>query len=733
MRKDVRLRGISVAAVGHPRSMPQTSATEARVHSPIALGALGLLVLTAAGSSGVPAATGLLPDGAIAPTAQERALAPRVAGLLEQYQYRHIPIDEHLSPLVLDRYLETLDSQHSYFLASDIASFDKWRLKFGDMVHTGEIDPAFLIFNVFRQRNRERMEFALKLLATEPDWTREESFDFDREHAAWPASVDEVNELWRQRVKNDAISLLLTGKNWADTADALRKRYQRVLSRLDKIAPEDVFETLMNGYATAYDPHSNYFSPRSSEEYHIQMSLSYEGIGASLQLNDDYVTVSGVLPGGPAAVDGTLKINDRITAVGQGHDGAISDVIGWRLDDVVQLIRGKVGTVVRLQILPAGAVPGSTERMLELTRNKVTLEAQAAKKELRTLQRNGRSYKIGIITVPSFYTDMEGDSETASNRSTTHDVRKLLQEFAEQGGIDALVLDLRADGGGYLPEAVGLTHLFINHGPVVQLRDTNGQLDVLDEPDPGQSFSGPLAVLVDRTSASASEIFAGAIQDYHRGLIIGQTSFGKGTVQSVIPLDRWSSRPTEGQITVTIGKFYRVTGESTQLRGVTPDIVLPSGIDPEDVGESVLEHALPWDRIAPVPFRALSPDGSLVQTLASEQSDRATHNADYQWLLSSLATLDTMRKDKTLSLNLKKRQAQRLAQDQARLAQENARRVADGLTPVKAIEDIVASDEPDVILAQAANIMADSMTAPGNHNAPEIAQQGAPAAPPSRH
>jgi carboxyl-terminal processing protease len=713
--------------------MPKNPPAERKLHSPLALGALGLLVLTAAGSSGVPAATGLLPDGAIAPTPQERVLAPRVAGLLEQYQYRHIPIDERLSPVVLDRYLETLDSQHSYFLASDIAGFDRWRLKFGDMVHTGEIDPAFLIFNVFRQRNRERMEFALKLLTTEPDWTRDERFDFEREHAPWPATAAEMDELWRQRIKNDAISLLLTGKNWADTADTLRKRYQRVLARLDKIAPEDVFETLMNGYATAYDPHSNYFSPRSSEEYRIQMSLSYEGIGASLQLNDDYVTVSGVLPGGPAAADGTLKANDRITAVGQGHDGAMSDVIGWRLDDVVQLIRGKVGTVVRLQVLPSGAVPGSTERTLELTRNKVTLEAQAAKKEVRTLQRDGHSYKIGIITVPSFYNDMEGDSETATNRSTTHDVRRLLQELADQGGIDALVLDLRADGGGYLPEAVGLTHLFVNHGPVVQLRDTNGQLDVLEEPDPGQAYAGPLAVLIDRTSASASEIFAGAIQDYHRGLIIGQTSFGKGTVQSVIPLDRWSSRPTEGQITVTIGKFYRVTGESTQLRGVTPDIVLPSAISPEDVGESMLEHSLPWDRIAPVPFRGLSPDGTLVQTLSSEQSDRATHNADYQWLLASLATLDTMRKDKTLSLNLKQRQQERLAQDQARLAQENARRVADGLAPVKAIEDIVASDEPDVILAQAANIMADSITAPSGHNAPQIAQQSATGAAVSRH
>src|SRR5580692_4039055 len=612
--------------------------------APFALAALGLLALTAVGSTGAPAATGLLPEGALGPSAQQRLLAPRIASILEQNHYRRIAIDDKLSPLVFERFLSALDGQHSYFLASDVSGFERYRTKFGDMIHTGEMDPAYLIFNVFQQRNRERINYALKLLDTEPDWTLDESFNFDREHTSWPATQAEMDELWRLRVKNDAITQMLTGKNWADTADTLRKRYQRVLTRLDKITPEDVFESLMNAYASAYDPHSNYFSPRSSEEYRIQMSLSYEGIGASLQLNDDYVTVTNVLPGGPAQADGTLKPNDRITAVGQGADGAMTDVIGWRLDDVVQLIRGKVNTVVRLQLLPSGATPGSTERVLQLTRNKVTLEAQAAKKEVRTLQRDGHTYKIGIITVPSFYNDMEDNGSSAGeNRSTTHDVRRLLQQFTAAGGVDGLVLDLRGDGGGYLPEAIGLTHLFVNHGPSVQLKDTTGQLEVLDEPDPGQAYSGPLAVLIDRTSASASEIFAGAIQDYHRGLIIGQTSFGKGTVQSVIPLDRWSSKPTEGQLTVTIGKFYRVTGESTQLRGVTPDLLLPSAVSVTDVGEGVLEHALPWDRIATVPFRALPAEGSLVQTLATEQSDRATHDADYQWLVESLSSLDVAR------------------------------------------------------------------------------------------
>jgi carboxyl-terminal processing protease len=704
--------------------MSHTPPRRRRLLAPIALSALGLLVLSAASSTGAPAATGLLPQGALGPTAQERLLAPRIASILEQNHYRHIVIDDRFSPQVFERFLSALDGQHSYFLASDVSGFERWRTKFGDMIHTGEMDPAYLIFNVFQQRNRERMNYALKLLDTEPDWTVDESFTFDREHTPWPATQAEMDELWRLRVKNDAVSLMLTGKNWSDTAELLRKRYQRVLSRLDKISPEDVFESLMNAYCAVYDPHSNYFSPRSSEEYRIQMSLSYEGIGASLQLTDDFISVTNILPGGPAAADGSIKPNDRITGVAQGHDGPMTDVIGWRLDDVVQQIRGKVGTIVRLQILPAGATPGTAERIVELTRNKVTLEAQAAKKEVRQIQRNGHTYKVGIITVPSFYNDMDAASGgDANNRSTTHDVRRLLQALAAGGGIDALVLDLRGDGGGYLPEAIGLTHLFINHGPVVQLKDTAGQLEVLDEPDPGQAYSGPLAVLVDRTSASASEIFSGAIQDFHRGVIIGQTTFGKGTVQSVIPLDRWSARPTEGQVTVTIGKFYRITGESTQLRGVVPDIVLPSPISSEDVGESVLEHALPWDRIASVPFHALVPEPSLVQTLAGEENDRAMHNADYQWLLASLTSLDSARNEKTLSLNLKKRQQQRTAQDLARLTQENTRRGADGLPPWKAVDDISSTEEPDVILAQASDIMADAVASDFSRNAPAVAQQ----------
>jgi carboxyl-terminal processing protease len=706
--------------------MSQTPQSWRKLSAPFALAALALLALSAAGSSGAPAATGLLPAGAVAPTPQQRMLAPRIASILEQNHYRHIPIDRQLSPLVYQHFLTTLDGQHSYFLASDIASFERWKYQFGDMIHTGQVDPAYLIFNVLQQRNRERIAYALKLLDTEPNWTTNETLLVDRTHATWPTTEAQMDELWRLRVKNDAISLMLAGKGetWQQAADTLRKRYQSVLRRIGEVSPEDVFEALMNSYCAAYDPHSNYFSPRSSEEYRIQMSGSYEGIGASLGQTDDYVTVTGVLPGGPAAADGTLKPNDRITAVGQGAGGSLVDIIGWRLDDVVQLIRGKEGTIVRLQILPAGSTPGTPERMLSLTRNKVTLQSQAPKQEVRQIMRDGRTYKIGVITIPIFYNDMEdtGGGNT-SNHSTTNDVRRLLQQLTAGGGVDALVLDLRGDGGGYLPEAIGLTHLFVNHGPVVQLRDTTGQLEVLDQPDSGQVYSGPLAVLVDRTSASASEIFAGAIQDYHRGLIIGQTTFGKGTVQSVIPLNRWSSSPVQGQVTVTIGKFYRVTGESTQLRGVTPDIMLPSPISLGDFGESMMENALPWDRIAPVTFHALPPFGGLVQTLAAEQSARSMHNSDYQWLLASLSVLDEARQQKTLSLNLQLREQQRTMEDQTRLVEENLRRSSHGLPALKSVADIEATDEPDVVMAQAVDIMADDVAArAGLGPAPQLQQ-----------
>ena len=694
----------------------------------IAASALTVLALVLVSSSPAPANNAGLPAGSIVPTDRQRAVARRIGTILEEAHFRRAPIDDKLSAQVYERYLDMLDSQRSYFLASDIADFAPSRLRFDDMIRTGEIEPGYVIFARFQQRNRERIQYALNLLKTEPDWTVNESFEFDREHGAWPATPAEMNELWRKRVKNDALSLILTGKTWKETADLLSKRYERVLKRVDQVTPEDVFENLMNAYARTFDPHSSYFSPRSSEEYRIQMSLNYEGIGASLQLIDDYVTIQNIIEGGPAAVAGTLATNDRITAVGQGKDGAPTDVIGWRLDDVVQLIRGKAGTSVRLQVLPAGAAPGSPEKILEFVRNKVTLEAQAAHKEVKNIIRNGKTIKVGVITVPGFYQDIAAQSAGDENfRSTTRDVRKLLNELKAEK-IEGLVLDLRDDGGGYLPEATALTGLFIDKGPVVQLKDTTGRLEVLDDPEPGADYDGPLAVLVNRFSASASEIFAGAIQDYHRGIVLGQRTFGKGTVQNLVPLDRWSQRPVNGQLTVTIGKFYRVTGESTQHRGVEPDVQLPSAIDMKEVGESALDSALPWDRIAGVPFSTARREETTIPTLMTEEDQRAQKDPDYRWLVANIAAIDTLREQKTISLNLAARKEERAQQDQQRLARENSRRASKGLPPVKTVEEIEKTDEPDIVLVQASEIMGDMVTGvrpaiPTDANGPKTAKR----------
>jgi carboxyl-terminal processing protease len=672
---------------------------------------IAMAALVLAGSVQAPASTSILPPGAIAPTDAQRATARKIGRILEEAHYSRAALDDKMSDVIYQRYLESLDGQKSYFLQSDINDFNAYRFLFDDMIRTGDIDPAYLMFARFQQRNRERIEHAIALLNTEPDWTVNESFEFDRSKATWVSDQAQLDELWRKRVKNDALSLMLTGKQWPEVAELLRKRYERVLKRVDQVSPDDVFENLMNAYARAFDPHSSYFSPRSSEEYRIQMSLNYEGIGASLAITDDYVTIVSVLEGGPAAVAGTLTVNDRIVGVGQGKDGAFQDVIGWRLDDVVQLIRGKAGTQVRLQILPAGAAPGTPEKVLEFTRNQVTLEAQAAHKEVKTIVRNGKTLKIGVITVPGFYRDVAAENAGDKNyRSTTRDVAKLLAELKSEN-IDGLVLDLRNDGGGYLPEATELTGLFIDHGPVVQVRDTSGRLEVLDDPETRAAYDGPLAVLVDRLSASASEIFAGAIQDYHRGLILGQTTFGKGTVQSLMPLDpRYASKPTSGQLTVTIGKFYRVTGESTQHRGVAPDVPLASAIDTKEIGESALESALPWDRIAGVPFKASAGSAAAPAPapLATEEDLRAQHDPDYKWLVSDIAALDSARDQKSVSLNLKVRREERARIDKERLERENSRRAAKNLAPYKSVEELdKAKDTTDVVLDQASQVMAD--------------------------
>lgn len=641
-------------------------------------------------------------------TSRERQVARLVTRFVERAHYSRLTVDDSLSDATLKTYLETLDGNRHYFLQSDIAYFARYKTTLDDSLRRGDMEPVFDIFRLYRLRAQQNIGYAMSMLEKEPDFAVNEDYVFAREKLPWAGTPAEMQDLWRKRVKNDALSLMLADKSWKETGDILRKRYQRVLDRINELDSDDVFETFMNSFARTLDPHSNYLSPRQSEEYRIQMSLSYQGIGASLQLDEDFVQVMNVIPGGPASIDGRLKANDRITAVGQGNSGEMVDVVGWQLDDVVQLIRGPSGSKVKLQILAGDAAPGAPETTLELTRDKIKLEEQAAKKDVIPVERNGETVNIGVITVPSFYQDFDARNRGEKDYiSTTRDVRRLLGELRKEK-VAGLVLDLRGNGGGHLTEATSLTGLFIDRGPVVQLRHTNGLIEVLDDPEPAVAYSGPLVVLVDRFSASASEIFAAAIQDYRRGLVIGQQTFGKGTVQNLYELDQYAPRSAPdqglGQLTLTMGKFYRVNGGSTQHKGVIPDITLPSAIDSSEIGESSRDRALPWDQIAATRFQASQPLDAAITQLTRFETTELSATPDMKYLEAGIAAADQMRAQQRVSLNLDARKRERETQRDAQLKRENTWRAARGLTALDSVEKVKPEEEPDPLLVTAANM-----------------------------
>jgi len=660
-------------------------------------------------------ATATPENHALMPEQRHEDIGELVTQFVQKSHYQHIAVDDDLSARVLDQYIESLDGNRMYLLASDVEYFQKYRYEMDDIVRSEPLDPAFEIFAVYQTRVRERLNFALSQLQTEPDFSVEDVYVFDRSEAPWATTTAELDEIWRQRVKNDALNLRLEDETWEKTQEVLTSRYKGFLRRLDQVNSDDVFERFMNAFAHTLDPHSSYLSPRNSEEYRIQMSLSYFGIGASLQTEDDFVKISGIIPGGPAAIDGKLKPDDRITGVAQGADGEFVDVIGWRLDDVVELIRGPAESVVRLEIIPANALPGSPKKVIDLTRGQVKLEEQAAKSEVLKIQRDGREWSIGVIDVPSFYRDYRALSNGDKDyTSTTKDVKRLIEELEEEG-IDGLVIDLRGNGGGHLTEATALSGLFINNGPVVQLRNANGRISRLDDPDPRShvAYNGPLAVLVDRYSASASEIFAAAIQDYERGVIVGQQTFGKGTVQNLYSLDQYLRPEGDkgyGQLTLTIGKYYRVTGESTQHRGVDPDIELPSGIDTTIVGESVRDSALPWDTVQTTRFRPGKPLDGTIQSLTVTYAERSKDDPNYRYQMEAIEDAQEMRDMTSVSLNMEERRAERAAELERSLARENERRVALGLEPIESLDDLEDGEFPDILLDQAAGIVTDLAT-----------------------
>ena len=659
----------------------------------------------------------LATDGAkevaeLKPGPQQPLIEQLIAHYTARGHYADHELDDALSSRVFDRYLEVLDPNRIYFTASDVAGFSKYRNTLDNALLNGELEPAYEIYRVLRQRVQERIDYTNELLEEKPDFTVEESFVFDRSKADW-ASPAGLDEYWRKRVKNEALGLMLADKTWEETRETLSRRYDNFERRVHQVNGEDVFELFMNAYATTLDPHTQYFSPRDSEEFEIRMSLSYEGIGASLQTQDEYVQIVRLIPGGSADKSGLLQNNDRITAVGQDAEGKMVDVVGWRLDDVVDLIRGPKDSIVRLQILPAGAAPGSEEKIIELTRSEIELEEQAAQADTITVEDAGGERRVGVIEIPTFYLDYRAMTMGEKDyRSTTRDVRRLINELQAESPLDGLVIDLRDNGGGSLREAADLTGLFIDEGPVVQVRQAGGRTEVLADTDPGVAYEGPLVVLVNRFSASASEIFAGAIQDYGRGLIVGTTTYGKGTIQNLIDLNRFTNADAKlGQLKMTTGKFYRVTGSSTQHRGVIPDIELPSPIALSDVGESSQESALPWDEIQPA--RGDLPEvhvkaRDLLPELREQIEQRQAGNELFQIYVQDIRSSKEWRDRKEISLNLAARKAEQQARDTERLERINRRRVALGLEPVEDLEAAANADsEYDLQLQESARILVD--------------------------
>jgi carboxyl-terminal processing protease len=523
-----------------------------------------------------------------------------VAYILDNNHYRKIVLNDSLSSVILDQYIKNLDNNKTYFTAQDLKNFEKYRYLIDDLTKAENVDVAYEIYDVFKKRFDERLKHVTQVLVKEDfDYSVNEFYETDRDKEPWAKNEAELNDIWRKIIKSQALSLKLTGKSKEDIQKMLKERYDRLIKSYTRdINTEDVFGMYMNSITASYDPHTNYMSPEEVDRFKQSMSLSLEGIGARLQLDNDYTKVVEVIPGGPAEKSNLVHVNDKIIAVAQG-DGEFVDVIGWRIDDVVKLIKGPKGTKVRLKILPGEAGVNGTATEIQLIRDKIKLEDQQAKKRAINYQKNGKNLKLGVISLPSFYMDFDEYSKGNPNyTSTTRDVQRLIKEL-QADGMDGLVLDLRNNGGGALAEAIDLTGIFIKNGPVVQVKNSANKIEVGTDDDPSVVYNGPLVVLTNRFSASASEIFAGAIQDYHRGVVVGESTYGKGTVQTVIDLEKFIQDPDSkvGQLKLTFQKFYRVTGSSTQHKGVTPDVKLPTALDPEQFGESSSPSALPWDEI----------------------------------------------------------------------------------------------------------------------------------------
>ena len=656
-----------------------------------------------------------------APTADQSTTSKLVYGLLSdsRYAYRPRALDDALSEDIFKRYLEALDGGKQYFTAADIEKFGPYKTELDDAIRSGELAPAYDIFGVYKQRVGERIAYARALLKQDFDFSGDQRWEYDREKAPWAGNPQELDAVWKKSVMNDWLRLKLAGQKPDEIRKTLDKRYATYQRSVNELKSEDVFQTFLNGYSSAIDPHTDYFTPKTAENFNQSMSLSLEGIGAQLQRQDDLVVIREIIPGGPADMNGTLKAGDRIVAVGQGKSGPMTEVIGWRIDDVVAQIRGKKDTQVRLEFIPAASGIDGKHALVTITRQKIKLEEQAAKAETITLPAaNGEpERRIGVVKLPAFYQDFEGRRKNPNDyTSATRDIAKLLVKFKAEN-VDGVVMDLRNNGGGSLDEAVELTGLFIDKGPVVQVRESGGRVTVNADTKSGVAWDGPLAVLTNRGSASASEIFAGAIQDYGRGLVIGETTFGKGTVQNMVDLDRWPANETPrfGQVKLTIAQFFRVAGGSTQHKGVVPDIAFPVSVDATEYGESTYDNALPWTRIAAVPHTQYGNFAPLLPKLETLHAERVAGDKEFQWWSQDVAEFRAEAAKKYVSLNEAERRAERDRQEAQRKQRQTERKeLGLPLDPLAndAADDGLGANERDIVKDAAREKLADKRPDP---------------------
>jgi carboxyl-terminal processing protease len=653
----------------------------------------------------------------ILPSEQQIEVCRQVVALVSNYNYKKVPLDDSLSKVVFDAYLDNIDGSKIYFFENEVITFKQSRNDYDDFLMAGELTQPFSMFNIYMERYLNRMNFIISKLETEKfEFTDDESIIFNREKQAWFKTQEESDAYWTKRLRYDLLNLKIAGSDSAKSKETLKKRYQNLVTQADKVNSFDAFQAFMSAYTESVDPHTNYFNPSNAANFNIDMSRSLEGIGATLRMDNDFVTVNAVTPGGPADKSGLVSVDDKFLAVAQGKDGEFTDIVGWRLDNAIQLIRGAKGTTVRLKVVSKGQDIASP-KIIELVREKIILQDQSAKKEIKEIKQNGKTYKVGVIDIPAFYMDFKAyQSGDPNYKSTTRDVKLILDSLRAEN-VDAVIVDLRSNGGGSLVEAIDLTGLFIKSGPVVQVRDTKNKVDVGEDDDESITWTGPMAVMIDRFSASASEIFAGAIQDYGRGLVLGTQSFGKGTVQNAIDLDQVINNTsnkvvgkenTYGQINLTVAKFYRVNGSSTQNKGVTPDINFPMIYPADKYGESAEKSALPWDEIKKSNYKPLTLLQPNIKTLTEKHAKRMKSSKEYAYMLDDIKKFEESEVEKETTLNEIKMKKERDDNEQKSLDRENERRVARGLEPLKKGETKPKGEKPfDFILEESCLIVAD--------------------------